>query len=145
MASRRFGWLAETGSYLTNPTDTAVAGLEPRPKAGRAAWVRPMRPTRQRIETRPRVRLTVTGGVISATLIESPRPDRRLDPAAYRTVVAPVGVARSVRRLLAVLRLRQAALDFAVDRSGRWWLLDVTPTLAASPGPVFTKGGRGGA
>jgi glutathione synthase/RimK-type ligase-like ATP-grasp enzyme len=102
--------------------------------------------TRQRIETRQRVRLTVSGGVMSAALIESPRPDWRRDPAVCRyQVVTPVGVTRAARRLLAVLRLRHAALDFAVDRSGRWWFLEVNPTPSGNRGPVRAKGGRGGA
>ena len=32
-----------------------------------------------------------------------------------------------MRRLLALLRLRFAALDFAVDRDERWWFLEVNP------------------
>ena len=141
MASRRLGWLAEAGPHLDHPcpghrTDAAVAGFE------RATHL-----THQRIETCPRVRLTVAGRVMSAALIESPRLDWRRDLAAcrYRVVATPAGVTRAVRRLLAVLRLRHAAVEFAVDRSGRWWFLKVNPTPVGNRGPLHAKGGRGGA
>lgn len=86
------------------------------------------------------VRLTVADGVMSAALIESPHANWRQELAAhrYRTVVPPVRVARGVRRLLAVRRLRSAALDFAVDRAGRWWFLEVDPDRN------WSEGGAGG-
>jgi hypothetical protein len=33
----------------------------------------------------------------------------------------------STRRLMTLLRLRSAALDFAVDGPGRWWFLGINP------------------
>jgi hypothetical protein len=46
---------------------------------------------------------------------------------ACRISTTPAEIAGPVRRLLALLRLRYAALDFAVDRNGRWWFLEVNP------------------
>ena len=48
-----------------------------------------------------------------------------MDQCTYQRVETPVEVAGPVRRLLAALRLRFAAIDFAVDADGRWWFLEV--------------------
>ena len=95
----------------------------------RAGWERAMYMTQQRISTRRHVRLTVVDGTMFAALIESPHLDWRRDTDAcrYKIVDTPVEVAGPVRRLMALLRLRCAALDFAVDQAGRWWFLEVNP------------------
>lgn len=102
------------------------------------------------VVARRHVQLTVVDGVMVATLIESPqldgRPDldgrRDLVACRYRVVVTPVGVARAVRRLLALRRLRCAALDFAVDRAGRWWFLEVNPNGRDRDAGRVGNGGR---
>src|SRR5437016_14307927 len=64
-----------------------------------------------------------------AVLIESPHLDWRRDPhgCRYQVWQTPVEIAGPVRRLMALLRLRYAALDFAVDPAGRWWFLEINP------------------
>ena len=50
-----------------------------------------------------------------------------MDACRYHVENVPAKVADQVRRLLDLLRLRFAALDFAVDTDSRWWFLEVNP------------------
>jgi len=115
------------GAVVVKPMSRSVAGLVD--EQDRAGWDRAMHLTQERIQTRRHVRLTVVDGIMYAAQIESPHLDwrRDLDACHYRVVTTPIEVARRVRRLLTVLRLRYAALDFAVDPAGRWWFLEVNP------------------
>jgi hypothetical protein len=115
------------GGVVVKPLSRSVAALVD--EQDRAGWDRAMHLTQERIQTRRHVRLTVVDGIMYAAQVESPHLDwrRDLDACRYRVVTTPVEVARRVRRLLAVLRLRYAALDFAVDPAGRWWFLEINP------------------
>jgi hypothetical protein len=115
------------GRVVVKPMSRFVAGLVD--ADNRSGWERAMHLTQQRISTTRHVRLTVVDGSMFAALIESPYLDwrRDVDACRYQTVDTPVEIAGPVRRLMALLRLRYAALDFAVDRSGRWWFLEVNP------------------
>jgi hypothetical protein len=95
----------------------------------RSGWERSVHLTQERITTRRQVRLTVVNGGMFAVLIESAHLGWRRDPDAcrYQAIATPVGIAVSVRRLMVLLRLRYAALDFAVDHAGRWWFLEANP------------------
>jgi hypothetical protein len=127
---RAVGWaMAQrlNGAVVVKPLSRSVAGLVD--EDDRVGWDRAMHLTQERIDTRRHVRLTVVDGIMFAASIESPHLDWRRDLSAcrYRVTATPVEVARRVRRLLALLRLRFAALDFAVDAAGRWWFLEVNP------------------
>jgi glutathione synthase/RimK-type ligase-like ATP-grasp enzyme len=95
----------------------------------RSGWQRAIHLTQQRIDTTRHVRLTVVDGGVYAARIDSPHLDWRteIERCRYQPVDTPAEVAGPVRRLLALLRLRFAALDFAVDRDERWWFLEVNP------------------
>lgn len=114
-------------AVVVKPMSRSIGGLVD--EQDRAGWERAMHLTQERIQTRRHVRLTVVDGIMYAAQIESPHLDwrRDLNSCQYRVATTPVEVARRVRRLLAVLRLRYAALDFAVDPAGRWWFLEVNP------------------
>jgi hypothetical protein len=115
------------GQVVVKPMARFVTGLVS--EGDREGWSRAMHLTQQRISTRRHVRLTVVDGTMFAALIESPHLDWRRDADAcrYQAIDTPVEVAGPVRRLMALLRLRCAALDFAVDSSGRWWFLEANP------------------
>jgi hypothetical protein len=115
------------GAVVVKPMARFAAGLVD--EDDRAGWERAMHLTQQRISTRRHVRLTVVDGSMFAALITSPHLDWRRDTDAcrYQMVDTPVEVAGPVRRLMALLRLRCAALDFAVDQAGRWWFLEINP------------------
>ncbi len=115
------------GAVVVKPLSRAVAGLVD--EDDRSGWNRAMHLTQQRIPTTRHIRLTVVDGSMFAALVESPHLDWRRDPDAcrYQALETPVEVAEPVRRLMAVLRLRYGALDFAVDQSGRWWFLEINP------------------
>jgi glutathione synthase/RimK-type ligase-like ATP-grasp enzyme len=112
------------GEVVVKPIARFVPGLVS--EDDRAGWDRAIHLTQQRISTRRYVRLNVVDGSMFAALIESPHLDWRGDAQAcqYEIVDTPVGVAGPVRRLMSLLRLRCAALDFAVDDAGRWWFLE---------------------
>lgn len=95
----------------------------------RKGWARAIHLTQARIATTRHIRLTVVDGSMFGCRIDSPHLDWRTDGALcrYRSVDTPVEVAGPVRSLLALLRLRFAAIDFAVDAQGRWWFLEVNP------------------
>ena len=95
----------------------------------RTGWARAMHLTQARIDTTRHVRLTVVDGTMFAVRIESRHLDWRRDSGqcAYDRTDTPAEVAVPLRRLLALLRLRFAAVDFAVDADGRWWFLEVNP------------------
>jgi hypothetical protein len=95
----------------------------------RSGWTRAIHLTQQRIATTRHIRLTVVDDGMYAARIDSPHLDWRTDVerCRYQPVDTPAEVAEPVRRLLGLLRLRFAALDFAVDRDGRWWFLEVNP------------------
>jgi hypothetical protein len=115
------------GAVVVKPISRLVAGLVD--EENRSGWARAIHLTQQRILATGHVRLTVVDGTMFAVLIESPNLDWRRDPDAcrYQPVETPVEIAAPVRRLMVLLRLRYAALDFAVDRSGRWWFLEINP------------------
>ena len=115
------------GGVVVKPMSRFVAGLVN--EDDRSGWERAMHLTQQRITTRRHVRLTVVDGSMFAALIESPHLDwrRDLDACRYQAIETPVEIAGPVRRLMALLRLRCAALDFAVDGAGRWWFLEINP------------------
>lgn len=95
----------------------------------RSGWERAMHLTQARVTTTRHIRLTVVDGVMLAARIESAYLDWRRDIAqcSYHRVETPDEVANAVRALLARLRLRFAAIDFAVDDDDRWWFLEVNP------------------
>jgi glutathione synthase/RimK-type ligase-like ATP-grasp enzyme len=115
------------GAVVVKPMSRFVGGLVD--EDSRSGWERAMHLTQQRIPTRRHVRLTVVDGNTFAALIESPHLDWRRDVNAcrYQAIETPVEFAGPVRRLMALLRLRYAALDFAIDGSGRWWFLEINP------------------
>ncbi|MFE6024290.1 ATP-grasp ribosomal peptide maturase [Streptomyces niveus] len=79
------------------------------------------------------VRLTVVAGRMFAAKIhtssEAALIDIRTDydSHTYELCEVPCGVASGVRRLLDTFRLRYAAMDFVVDQSGEWHLIDLNP------------------
>jgi glutathione synthase/RimK-type ligase-like ATP-grasp enzyme len=83
----------------------------------------------QRIGKTHDVRLTVVDSEMFAVAITSAHLDWRADieGADHQPCLVPPEVAAGVRALLGRLRLRYAALDFAVDERGRWWFLEVNP------------------
>ncbi len=95
----------------------------------RSGWTRAIHLTQQRINTTRHVRLTVVDGGVYAARIDSPHLDWRTDVqrCRYQPVDTPADIAGPVRELLGLLRLRFAALDFAIDRDGRWWFLEANP------------------
>ncbi len=115
------------GGVVVKPMSRFAGGLVD--EHDRSGWDRAVHLTQQRITTRRHVRLTVVDGTTFAALIESPHLDWRRDPHAcrYQTLETPPEVAGPVRRLMALLRLRCAALDFAIDESGCWWFLEANP------------------
>lgn len=115
------------GQVVVKPLSRGATG--PVTHADRAGWSRPVHLTQRRVDKAYDVRLTVVDRRLFAVAIESPHLDWRTDPdeCRYRTVPVPAEVGRGVRRLLAHLRLRYAALDFAVDAAGDWWFLEVNP------------------
>jgi hypothetical protein len=98
-------------------------------EADRTGWDRIIHLTQQRITTTRHVRLTAVDSNLFAALIESPHLDWRRDENAcrYQATTTPHEVAEAIRRMLAGLRLRFAALDFALDEHDRWWFLEVNP------------------
>jgi len=115
------------GQVVVKPMSRFAGGLVD--ADNRAGWDRAMHLTQQRIATTRHVRLTVVDGTMFAARIESPHLDWRRDGDAcrYQVVETPVEVAGPVRRLMTWLRLRYAALDFALDGHGRWWFLEANP------------------
>lgn len=95
----------------------------------RAGWDRSVHLTQRQIDTTRHIRLTVVDAAMYAARIESRHLDWRhdADACSYQVVDIPAKVADQVRQLLHALRLRFAALDFAVDTDGRWWFLEVNP------------------
>ncbi|MFE4611610.1 ATP-grasp ribosomal peptide maturase [Streptomyces niveus] len=79
------------------------------------------------------VRLTVVAGRMFAAKIhtssEAALVDIRTDydSHTYEPCEVPCGVASGIRRLLDAFRLRYAAMDFIVDQSGGWYLIDLNP------------------
>ncbi|RLV09991.1 alpha-L-glutamate ligase [Streptomyces griseocarneus] len=79
------------------------------------------------------VRLTVVGKRTFATAIhalsEASRIDFRSDYASleYRPCIVPPAVEAGVHRLIRAFGLRYAALDFVVNRSHTWFLVDLNP------------------
>jgi hypothetical protein len=78
------------------------------------------------------IRLTVVDGLMFAARTNSPHPDtlHHLEQHTYQRTPTPATIAGPVRRLLGLLRLRLAVLDFAVDPQGTWWLQDINPNGA---------------
>jgi hypothetical protein len=95
----------------------------------RSGWSRPIHLTQQRIDKTHDIRLTIVDGELFAVRIDSPYLDWRTDPdrCRHRADEVPPEVAAAVRDLMAGLRLRFGALDFAIDHSGQWWFLEVNP------------------
>ncbi len=115
------------GQVVVKPMSRGATG--PVTGADRTGWSRPVHLTQRRVGKVYDVRLTVVDQRLFPVAIESPHLDWRTDPSEcrYRVVPVPAEVARGVRRLLGQLRLRFAALDFAVDTAGDWWFLEVNP------------------
>jgi len=115
------------GGVVVKPMSRFAGGLVD--EHDRSGWDRAVHLTQQLIATRRHVRLTVVDGSMFAALIESPHLDWRRDMNAcrYQVLETPLEVAGPVRRLMALLRLRCAGLDFAVDEAGRWWFLEINP------------------
>lgn len=95
----------------------------------RSGWSGPVHLTQQRIDKAYDVRVTMVDGTPFGVRIDSTALDWRSDPDGchYRVIAVPPTVSGPIRRLLSALRLRFGALDFAVDRSGQWWFLEVNP------------------
>ncbi len=83
----------------------------------------------QRVDKTHDVRLVVVGDQMFAIEIHSPEGDwrRSYDRNTYRVCGVPDEVAAGMRALLETFGLNFAAADFAVDRDGRWWFLDLNP------------------
>jgi len=87
----------------------------------------------ERVDKACEVRLTVVDDRLLAARLTArsagAQVDWRAAPDAvdYGTVEVPPEVAAGVVRMLAALELRFAAMDFAVDRDGRWLFLDLNP------------------
>lgn len=87
----------------------------------------------ERVDKAYEVRLTVVDDRLLAARLTARSPaaqvDWRADPDAveYGTVEVPAEVATGVAGMLTGLGLRFAAMDFAVDRDGRWLFLDLNP------------------
>jgi hypothetical protein len=116
------------GAVVVKPMSTSVVQLVT--EHDRGGWRRPVHLTQQRVDTGRFIRLTVVDQIMLAVEIRSPRLDWRAqhERCTYRVVHPPGGVIDGVRRLLAALRLRFAALDFAVDPAdGTWWFLEINP------------------
>lgn len=79
------------------------------------------------------IRLTSVAGQIFAAKIHSSSEAARIDirtdydSHTYEPCAVPHPVAAGVRKLLDIFGLHYAALDFLVDRSGEWHLIDVNP------------------
>src|SRR5262245_40822212 len=118
----RFG-----SAVVVKPMSRQVAALVD--EDDRTGWSRAVHLTQRRITTTTHVRLTVVNGIMFAARIDSPHLDWCRDPAQcrYQAITTPGETARAVRRLMALLRLRYAAVDFAVDAAGRWWFLEINP------------------
>ncbi|MDT0345804.1 ATP-grasp ribosomal peptide maturase [Streptomyces litchfieldiae] len=87
----------------------------------------------QWIDKQYEVRLTAVDGRMFAAEIhagsEASRIDFRRDYASltYRVCPVPANIARGVRELMRAFGLRYAALDFLVDDSDDWYLVDLNP------------------
>ncbi|MEU3602666.1 ATP-grasp ribosomal peptide maturase [Streptomyces sp. NPDC006798] len=80
------------------------------------------------------VRLTAVGDRLFAARIHAGSPESRIDfrrdyDALTYTACddIPHDVRTGVRKLMAAFRLRYAAMDFLVDQTGAWYLIDVNP------------------
>lgn len=115
------------GQVVVKPLSRGAAGrVTP---DGREGWSRPIHLTQQRIDKVHDIRMTVVDGRPFTVRIDSPHLDWRADPdeCGYQLVQAPPRIAQKVGKLVTALRLRYAAIDFAVDRAGDWWFLEVNP------------------
>jgi hypothetical protein len=83
----------------------------------------------QLVEKQFDVRVTVVDEQLFGTRIRSPYLDWRIHEEAcrYDPWPVPTEVEAGIHQLMAELRLRYAALDFAVDHDGRWWYLETNP------------------
>jgi hypothetical protein len=116
-----------SGGAVVKPMSREVAGLVD--AEDRAGWTRAVHLTQARIEATHHIRLTVVDGRMFAARIDSPYLDWRQDLGfcTYTATTTPDAVQAAVIALMSKLRLRFAALDFAVDSEGRWWFLEVNP------------------
>ena len=79
------------------------------------------------------VRLTVVDDHLFAARLTAGSPAARIDwradydAVSYDVVATPAPVRSGVRRMLAGLGLRFAAMDFAVTADGTWYFLDLNP------------------
>jgi hypothetical protein len=115
---------------VVKPMSRRVAGLIN--GADRSGWARAIHLTQARIDKSHDVRLTTADDEWHATAIRSPHLDWRVDlgKCDYEPLddeAVPREVQVGIIGLMRKLRLRYGALDFAVDRSGRWWFLEVNP------------------
>lgn len=116
------------GRVVVKPLSRGVAASRVTPD-DRTGWFRPIHLTQQRIDKVFDIRMTMVDGRPFTVRIDSPHLDWREDPdgCGYQLVHAPPRIAEKVGTLLTALRLRYAAIDFAVDRAGTWWFLEVNP------------------
>lgn len=115
------------GQVVVKPLSRGAGGsVTPDDREG---WSRPIHLTQQRIDKAFDIRLTMVDGRPFPIRIDSPHLDWRTDPddCHYRLVQIPPRITMKVRALARTLRLRYAAIDFAVDRTGIWWFLEVNP------------------
>lgn len=115
------------GQVVVKPLSRGLAGrVTPGDRAG---WSRPIHLTQQRIDKAYDIRMTIVDGRPFTVRIDSPHLDWRTDPdeCGYQLVHAPPQITQKVAKLGTALRLRYAAIDFAVDRAGTWWFLEVNP------------------
>jgi len=86
-----------------------------------------------KIEKEYEVRVTVVDSTVLAARIDAITPaakvDWRSDPdgVRYSSITLPDDVADKLRRLVAKLRLRFAAIDLVVDTCGQVWFLEANP------------------
>jgi len=85
------------------------------------------------IEKRYDARVTVIGSVFFGVAIDAGTSDAFVDWRAdydaldYRVIDVPVDVRAGILAYLDRLGLSFTALDFSVDRAGKWWFLEANP------------------
>jgi len=100
-------------------TSTSWAGSPLQPPSCNIGWIKPRKP-----------RVVVIGERMFTVTIVTDSPRARVDWRAdftalrYRLVDTPPEVEKGLRRYMDSLGLAYAAVDFAIDRDGRWCFLE---------------------